>query len=117
MDAAMMKYMTPEQIQAMAAMEDPEMAINALAGLQKRADAMHADPIQTNRSVNGIAGRISPWEVAGNVATNAVGAYMNKNLADQYKAILDRNNGQRGEYAKMIAEALRQQGVTPYVQE
>lgn len=114
MDTSMMQYMTPEQIQQMAEMDDPEMRMNAMAGKQLMADRMYAKPLQTDRSVNGIAGKISPMEVLGNVATNAAGAYMQNDLAKQYGGMLDKNNAQRGSYAKRIAEALRSTGTTPY---
>jgi len=114
MDTSMMQYMTPEQIQQLAEMDDPEARMNAMSGKQLMADRMYAKPLQTDRSVNGIAGRISPFEALGNVATNAAGAYMQNDLAKQYGGMLDKNNAQRGDYAKRIAQALRSQGVTPY---
>lgn len=114
MNQEMMQYMTPEQIQQMAEMDDPEMRMNSLAGKQLMADRMYAKPLQTDRSVGGIAGKISPMEVLGNVATNAAGAYMQNDLAKQYGGMLDKNNAQRGGYAKRIAEALRNTGTQPY---
>lgn len=114
MDTSMMQYMTPEQIQQMAEMDDPEMRMQTLQGKQLMADRMYAKPLQTDRSVNGVAGRISPMEVLGNVATNAAGAYMQNDLAKQYGGMMDKNNAQRGDYAKRIAQALRSQGVQPY---
>lgn len=114
MDTSMMQYMTPEQIQQMAEMDDPEMRMQTLQGKQLMADRMYAKPLQTDRSVNGVAGRINPMEVLGNVATNAAGAYMQNDLAKQYGGMLDKNNAQRGDYAKRIAQALRSQGVQPY---
>lgn len=114
MDTSMMQYMTPEQIQQLAEMDDPEMRMQAMSGKQLMADRMYAKPLQTDRSVNGIAGRINPMEVVGNVATNAAGAYMQNDLAKQYGGMLDKNNAKRGDYAKRIADALRNQGVTPY---
>lgn len=114
MDTSMMQYMSPEDIQQMAEMDDPEMRMNALAGKQRMADRMVAKQLDTQRSVNGVAGRISPLEALGNVATNAAGAYMQNDLAKQYGGILDKNNAQRGGYAKRIAEALRKTGTEPY---
>ena len=108
------QFLTPEQAQQFAATEDPEMAFLALKGQQNRANSMYAEPLQTNRSVNGVAGRINPMEVLGNVATNAAGAYMQKDLNKQYADILGRNNQARGDYAKTLADALRRQGTTPY---
>lgn len=114
MDTSMMQYMSPEDIQQMAEMDDPEMRMNALAGKQRMADRMATKQLDTQRSVNGVAGRISPLEALGNVATNAAGAYMQNDLAKQYGGILDKNNQQRGGYAKRIAEALRNTGTEPY---
>jgi len=108
------QFLTPEQAQQIAMTDDPEMRMNALQGKQLMADRMYAKPLQTDRSVNGVAGRISPMEVLGNVATNAAGAYMQNDLAKQYGGILDKNNQARGDYAKRLADALRNQGVTPY---
>ena len=102
-------YLTPEQIEQMAQFaqtQDPQDQIDALMGLQQMANRMHSNGIPL-RENGRVVGPTSGWEVAGNAAKDMAGAYMNKNLSDKYKGILDQNSASRGNYAKAVIDALR----------
>ena len=103
-------YLTPEQIEQLkqfAETQDPQDQIDALMGLQQMANRMHSSAIPM-RDNGRVVGPTSGWEVAGNVAKDMAGAYMNKNLSDRYKGILDQNSKARGGYAQAVIDALRQ---------
>lgn len=102
-------YLTPEQLEQMqqfAQTQDPEDQVKALLGLQEMANRMHSNGIPM-RDNGRVVGPTSAWEVAGNVAKDAAGAYMQKNLSDKYKGILDENSKARGGYAMAVIKELR----------
>lgn len=108
------KYMSPDDIaamQEMASMDDPEARIDSMSGLQGMANGMKVNKL--GEYGNGrVIGANSPWEAVGGIAKNAMGAYMQKDLADKYGGILDKANAARGNAAgkigsKYMVDALR----------
>lgn len=118
------KYMTPDDIAAMeemARIDDPQARIDTLSGMQGMANSMRTKKL--GEYGNGrVIGANSPLEALGGIASNAMGAYMNKSLADKAGGILDANNAARGNAAakigsKYMVDALRKNkipGVQPF---
>lgn len=102
-----MQYMSPEDAQRLAEMGDPQEQIDAMGGMQRFANnsmGMQQLPQYGNGRV---IGRNSPMEAVGGMAQQMAGAYMNKELADKYGAILNQGNKNRGAASAMIVNALR----------
>lgn len=103
----MNSYITPEQAAAMAAIEDPKDRMNTFGGMQNFANALPAMNRIKERDNGRVVGRTSAMEGLGQMGSQLAGAYMNKNLMDQYGAMMDKNNASRSNTALMIAQALR----------
>jgi hypothetical protein len=103
----MNSYLTPEQAAAMAGIEDPNDRMNTMSGMQRFANMLPQMNQIKERSNGRVVGRTDPMEGLAQMGSQLAGAYMNKNLMDKYGAIMDANNQQRMNTAKMIAEALR----------
>lgn len=118
------QYMSPDDIAAMeemARIDDPQARIDSMAGLQGMANGMRVKKL--GEYGNGrVIGANSGLEALGGIASNAMGAYMNKSLADKAGGILDKNNADRGNAAskigsKYMVNALRNNkipGVEPF---
>ena len=98
------KYMNPDDLAAMeemARIDDPQARIDSMQGLQGLANGMRKTKL--GEYGNGrVIGAINPLEAIGGVAQNAMGAYMQKDLAGKYGKILDDNNAARGNAASKI---------------
>lgn len=118
------KYMNVDDIAAMeemARIDDPNARIDTLSGLQGMANGMRVKKL--GEYGNGrVIGANSPLEALGGIASNTMGAYMNKSLADKAGGILDANNAARGNAAskigsKYMVDALRKgklNGIEPF---
>jgi hypothetical protein len=98
------KYMNVDDIAAMeemARIDDPQARIDTLSGMQGLANSMRVKGLP-ERGNGRVIGATSPLEALGGVASNAMGAYMNKSLADKAGGILDANNAARGNAASKI---------------
>lgn len=106
----MSKYMSPEEIAAMAkiaGIEDPAMRMNTFSGMQSYANQLPQMGAIRERSNGRVVGRTSPMEGLGQLGSQLAGAYMSKNLMDKYGSIMDANNQQRMSVAQMMIDELR----------
>lgn len=109
------KYMNVDDIaamQEMASMDDPEARIESMAGLQGLANRTGGIKKLGEYGNGRVIGANSPLEALGGIAQNAMGAYMQKDLASKYGGILDKANAARGNAAgkigsKYVVDALR----------
>lgn len=110
------KYMNPDDIaamQEMAGMDDPEARIESMAGLQGLANRTGGIKRLGEYGNGRVIGANSGLEAIGGIAQNALGAYMQKDLATKYGSILDKANQGRANAAgkigsKYMVDALRQ---------
>lgn len=91
------KFLTPEDLAAaeqMAAMEDPQARMTSMMPMANVGKSLMGS--QPKRRSNGrVVGRTSPMEGLGSMASNLAGAYMNKQLMDQYGQVMDQSNQDR----------------------
>jgi len=100
-------YLTPEQAAMLAGIEDPNDRMSTMGGMQRFANMLPQMNQIKERSNGRVVGRTDPMEGLSQMGSQLAGAYMNKSLMDKYGSIMDANNQQRMNTAKMIAEALR----------
>ena len=119
------KYMNPDDIaamQEMAGLDDPEARIESMQGLQGLANRTGGIKKLGEYGNGRVIGANSGLEALGGIAQNAMGAYMQKDLANKYGGILDKANQNRANAAgkigsKYFVDALRKNqmpGVEPF---
>lgn len=102
-----MQYMSPEDAQKLAEMGDPQDQIEALQGMQGLANRTGGIKKLGEYGNGRVIGANSGLEALGGIAQNAMGAYMQKDLAGKYGDILKQGNANRGTASNMIVNALR----------
>lgn len=101
------QYMSPEDAQRLAEMGDPQDDIEALLPMQRLANQTGGIKRLGEYGNGRVIGANSPLEALGGVAQNAMGAYMQKDLAGKYGDIFKQANKNRGSAAGMLVNALR----------
>ena len=101
-------------MQEMAAIDDPDARMASYGGMQRMASGMGQYKAPQERSNGRVVGLNSPMEGLGAMGQQLAGAYMNKQLRDQYGSSLDKNNADRSGAAgrigaKYLVGALRGQ--------